>query len=149
MRTLSNSTTAVHKQCTVCGQSLAGAISKSKYTPEQLASMPLFDDDLAKNWWDQIVTDRKVVIKAQQEEFQKLKIFNKAEYEEYLKSPEWRAKRNMVLERDKHMCQGCMDAQATEVHHHTYSHIYRELLFQLVSVCRKCHATLHEKDRAL
>lgn len=143
LRTLSNQSTAVHKQCLACGESLAGAISKSKFTPEQLAALPPYNDTLRQEYWDKKSAERKAAV---DEELKALKVFNQAEYEEYLRSPEWRDKRDIVMKRDNYVCQGCLNARATDIHHKTYSHLYRELLFQLISVCRKCHKILHNRE---
>jgi hypothetical protein len=74
------------------------------------------------------------------------KTSRKENYSEYLKSPEWEAQRRKVLNRANHICEGCLVAPATEVHHLTYDNIYNELAFQLVAICRACHATVHHKE---
>lgn len=67
-------------------------------------------------------------------------------YEKYLKSPEWKAKRKLVLERDKYKCLSCLSAEATEVHHITYRHLGNEPLFELVSICRRYHQEIYHMD---
>jgi len=64
-------------------------------------------------------------------------------YEGYLKSPRWQEVREKVFRRDGGLCQGCLQAQATEVHHMSYDHAFNELAFELVSVCRDCHERIH------
>ena len=64
-------------------------------------------------------------------------------YQEYLKSPEWQQLRLKVLQRDRHTCQGCLAARATEVHHRSYGHVRREFCFELISLCDACHRRLH------
>lgn len=66
-----------------------------------------------------------------------------ANYSEYLNSPEWKSKRQRVLERDDYTCQACLKRKATQVHHLTYERLYNEPLFDLVSICDICHQTLH------
>jgi len=65
------------------------------------------------------------------------------QYHEYLQSPEWREIRKRVLERDNHLCQGCLMAPATQVHHLTYDNIMAEFLFELTSLCDHCHKRYH------
>ncbi|MCK1357156.1 MULTISPECIES: hypothetical protein [unclassified Bradyrhizobium] len=36
-----------------------------------------------------------------------------------------------------------MDRKATQVHHLTYKHIFREFVFELIAVCDECHSRLH------
>lgn len=66
-----------------------------------------------------------------------------AKYVEYLKSIEWKNKREKVLVRDKYECQECKTKPAEEVHHKTYNNLYNEPLEDLVSLCRECHTEIH------
>lgn len=68
------------------------------------------------------------------------------DYNSYLASPEWQDVRSRVLERDRHLCQGCLISPAEVVHHLTYAHVRHELLFELTSLCQACHARAHEVD---
>lgn len=70
-------------------------------------------------------------------------------YKDYLRSPEWRRKRKLVLKRDLYICQACLVNSATEVHHITYEHVFNEFLFELVSVCRHCHENISSLDASL
>jgi hypothetical protein len=70
------------------------------------------------------------------------------EYQEYLKSPAWRAIRDKVLRRAKGRCEGCGDRAATQVHHLSYAHIYREFLWELAAVCDECHERVHDVPEA-
>ena len=59
-------------------------------------------------------------------------------YRDYINSPQWKAKREAVLTRDKHTCRRCGQA-ATEVHHKTYDHLGQEPYCDLESLCAECH----------
>lgn len=65
------------------------------------------------------------------------------EYQAYLGTNEWRKKRELVLNRAKGVCEGCGQRPATQVHHRTYERIFKEMLFDLVAICRECHAAIH------
>jgi 5-methylcytosine-specific restriction endonuclease McrA len=65
------------------------------------------------------------------------------QYDAYMASPAWRRKRQMVLDRDGGICQGCRKHAASEVHHMTYVRFGCEMLFDLVSVCEDCHDKIH------
>ena len=69
------------------------------------------------------------------------------DYSKYLDSEEWKDIREKVLERDNYTCQGCLDAAAEQVHHKTYDHYKKgfEIMFDLTSVCKKCHGLIHGK----
>ncbi len=64
-------------------------------------------------------------------------------YSAYLKTDQWKHKRQQVLERENFLCQGCHYAKAVHVHHTTYDNLGDELLFQLVALCVQCHSKLH------
>lgn len=73
-------------------------------------------------------------------------------YNAYLKSPQWRAKRKLVLARDRHTCQGCgKHAEQCDgplqVHHLTYTRVSRELMCDLTTLCRDCHDWATESSR--
>lgn len=74
-----------------------------------------------------------------------------AAHTEYLKSPEWAFKRGQVLTRDDYRCQaklkGC-ERNAVQVHHLTYAHWRNEPLFDLASICVKCHDQITTMDRS-
>jgi 5-methylcytosine-specific restriction endonuclease McrA len=69
-----------------------------------------------------------------------------AQYNAYLESPAWKSRRKRVLERDDHICQACLLRTATQVHHLTYAHVFREPLFDLIAVCESCHYSLHQQQ---
>ena len=66
-----------------------------------------------------------------------------ADRRQYLRSDAWAELRRAILRRDKWLCQGCLKATATQVHHLTYANLYNELCFQLVSLCADCHRKVH------
>ena len=63
-------------------------------------------------------------------------------YENYLKSPAWKVKRDAVKQRDGGQC--VCGTQATEVHHKTYDNIGKEPLSDLVALCKECHERVHK-----
>ena len=73
----------------------------------------------------------------------------RAKYTDYLKSPEWKKIRNSVLERDNFRCAVCGSTDGLNIHHITYENIFNEQenLSDLVTLCRKCHETIHSPHR--
>lgn len=65
------------------------------------------------------------------------------QYYNYLKSPEWKSKRDLVMQRACNICEGCLKEIAIDVHHKTYANIFNEFLFELVALCRGCHEKIH------
>lgn len=70
-------------------------------------------------------------------------------YDSYLSSETWIRRREKILERDNHVCQGCLSRSAAHVHHLTYAHVFEELAFELISLCEQCHKKAHGKDNSL
>ena len=65
------------------------------------------------------------------------------EYEQYLQSEHWLAKRLLVLRRAGKFCEGCLERAPTQVHHLTYQHVGEEFMWELVAVCDECHERIH------
>jgi len=70
----------------------------------------------------------------------------KRNYQLYLKSEEWKRRRELILFRDDFKCVLCNEL-AEHVHHLTYDRIYNEPDYDLISLCSDCHKALHTLDR--
>lgn len=68
---------------------------------------------------------------------------NREHYQNYLQSDAWKRRRAKVFERAGGVCEGCLTNPATQVHHITYTHIFREFAFELVALCNECHQRIH------
>ena len=68
-------------------------------------------------------------------------------YNEYLNSEKWKIKRKKVLERDNYLCQACLTNRAEQIHHLTYNNIYDEPLYELISVCKRCHIKIEQQKQ--
>lgn len=134
--------------CKNCGTT--SAVLKMNPYNEYL-SLPIleksFQKELQENrieknrkFWEYLENNRKRALETRENEF-----WDK--YDIYLKSKEWKAKRELVFKRDNKLCQSCLSKPATEVHHLTYKHVFNEPLFDLVSICNDCHKNVHEGDR--
>lgn len=128
------------RQCVRCGQ-FHNNIKKADY----IADPPPYDEALSGRMrdlrWQEEQREREAKrVRTQQEE--------RAEWfkghNEYLRSPEWKRLRQLVIKRDKGICQGCLLADGTQVHHLTYVRHKRELLIDLVLLCDACHERAHE-----
>ena len=129
-RVVSNGSIQIVAQCLVCGRSASNPI---RHRPQH-DLLPVWDDSIALRYDVERAQDR---VQARAEWF--------AEHDDYLRTPEWRAKRQRVLERCGGLCEGCREARATQVHHLSYEHWKCELLWELVAVCDACHEAAHSK----
>lgn len=62
-------------------------------------------------------------------------------YGEYLKTPEWTAKRAKALRFANFRCQLCNSGANLNVHHRTYERRGHELMGDLTVLCADCHST--------
>lgn len=68
-------------------------------------------------------------------------------YQDYLKSPEWQAKRVAALRRAHGQCQVCNSNKNLDVHHRTYARLGHEDDADLTVLCRTCHEIYHAEGR--
>lgn len=62
------------------------------------------------------------------------------EYNKYLKSAKWKAKRGAAIDKAGNKCQRCgYPAYKLEVHHLSYEHLFDEPPGDLLVVCKSCH----------
>ena len=75
-------------------------------------------------------------------------------YGELLFRPEWRAKREEILQRDNRSCVVCKGSNGLQVHHRQYHFIVRQNQFKLpwdyagsllITLCESCHKRGHSK----
>ena len=129
------------EQCLRCGQQLRAYKRDSNNVAQAKlhGGISQFDEQIREDFCARGFVERRT-----QREDEKAEWF--AWYSEYLQSPEWQDKRAKVLERDNYTCQGCGAARAAMiVHHLSYQHVGNEFLFELTSVCERCHKRLHDE----
>ena len=67
-------------------------------------------------------------------------------YNDYLKSPEWRYLKEKVLSKAGYKCSFC-NRRAYQVHHIKYPKRFEDDKIEyLVAVCKDCHTAIHEED---
>lgn len=71
------------------------------------------------------------------------RLMSTAERNAYLQSPQWKALRQQVIQRDK-VCQLSGATDNLEVHHITYDNLGNEYLDDLVLLSRKAHQFIHD-----
>lgn len=137
------------RQCLDCGQRRPGSIGPE--VPHVLQCRP-WDDALESAGQAKLAADREAYWETYRAKRAKgnseAELEWRANYDRVIASPEWAKRRRVVLRRDGNICQACLEERATEVHHKTYAHLGNEPLFDLVAVCRPCHESITEMDRA-
>jgi hypothetical protein len=71
-------------------------------------------------------------------------------YSEYLKSGEWKSRREHAIIRARHRCQVCNtpeEGAILDVHHRTYENLGNEMSADLIVLCRGCHRLFHQNGR--
>ena len=141
--TKSNATVEFRKQCQTCGD-IVGCVKKALITAEQMrAGIPDFDrsiGDTRRQAWARRYDELRAELR--DEEGREWR----DRYERHLRSPAWARKRQLVLDREKGVCQGCRESRAVEVHHLSYQNLGNEPLFELVALCSPCHRNVHGRD---
>ena len=67
----------------------------------------------------------------------------------YLRTPEWRRTRAVMLARAADHCQlNARHTESLDVHHCTYDRLGQELVSDLTVLCRDCHTAHHDRERA-
>lgn len=66
------------------------------------------------------------------------------EYEDYIRSPEWRARKRAFYSRYPKRCAICGAERRIELHHITYRRLCEELDDDLLPLCKTHHRELHE-----
>jgi hypothetical protein len=127
------------RQCVACGNSVGSALKKS---PELATSPPWKDTHYEDYERGRKAEYDGILQKHLQKQLRGEDGFRR-EYDIYLSTPSWRAKRAKVMKRANGICEGCLERSATQVHHLTYDHIREEFMFELVAVCDECHARIH------
>src|ERR1700730_584469 len=112
------------RQCSGCGASVGNALRKS---PE-LKNAPIWDYQLESFYLQNRENKRLTIIqKHVRLQRDRTEGFWK-QYNEYLRSDSWLKKRAKVLQRARGICEGCLNKDATQVHHLTYEHVFEEFL---------------------
>lgn len=138
-RTIANGATQYRRQCLECGEPVGNVVAKATAFQETNGSPKAFDEDLFKQARRSSQEQRIRNLEAQSEEWF-------AWYNSYLDSDEWRRRRALVIERCGGTCEGCRSQPVKQVHHTTYKHVGRELLFELVGLCDACHEIAHAEN---
>lgn len=73
-------------------------------------------------------------------------VCDKALYYAYLKTERWKKIARKRIEKDNYNCTICGTAKNLQVHHITYENLFHENLYDLVTVCKGCHAEIHKHD---
>lgn len=90
--------------------------------------------------WDEVVETAKTILEENREEEREE---YREEYYNYLRSKEWKIKRQHVLIRDKYICQDCGET-ATQVQHITYANLHTKYEENdCIYLCENCHKLRH------
>lgn len=71
---------------------------------------------------------------------------NRAEYVSYMQSDAWSRRRDRYYAKHPRMCLVCnaKPPEVIELHHLSYEHVYDEPDSELMPLCQRCHAVVHQ-----
>jgi hypothetical protein len=133
-RVIADGRSSFVSQCVRCGNTSSPI--KAHIAKQSGGNIPEYDYRLETRW-------RAAKDLAYKEVREAIRPELKAEYEAYLRSPEWHQLRAAVFERCGGICEVCEDAAAKQAHHFTYERIGHEELADLLGVCKPCHELIH------
>lgn len=67
-------------------------------------------------------------------------------YDQYLRSPWWRARRAAVIRHRGEKCERCDCRHGLQLHHRTYVRLFRERPQDVELLCEPCHLRTHGLD---
>lgn len=146
-------------QCRICGNIDHELLNKNGFSlwipraqvPGGGENIEEWDESLRikwrQKWLDESTRAQEARIESHRRELEERKREWWKQYDEFLRSPKWMEKRDIVIKRDG-VCQACLKRPVQHVHHTTYKYGVDAPLFTLVGVCRTCHQALHP-DREL
>ena len=67
----------------------------------------------------------------------------KKEYAKYLRSADWKARRDKFYDHYEHKCAVCGDTEQLNIHHLHYDHIGCEESNDVICLCKTCHYNAH------
>lgn len=144
-RTLRSGVVIFALQCLSCGRQIR-AVKKDSPEVQALTDARPFDETLQAAWDERVrafYQNRRLVEQVQREQ-ERADWWER--YTAYLKTTEWRVKRQAVMTRANNWCEGCAMRPAVQVHHLSYAHMGNEFLFELVAVCLECHTRIHQAE---
>ena len=136
----------VQMYCLKCHKLHGSALKQAQYNLSDLKEIPKEKHDKYHEERGNKYSSRLRELSDLQREWNKKEWLD--EHNSYLRSEQWRDKREQALIRDNYLCQACLCARATEVHHLSYAHWRNEPLFELVSICNDCHKLITKLDNA-
>ena len=133
----------VNLQCLTCGSThSSGAMPRDQHF--QWDTYPEWDSSLPELYRDNAQAGLDERRRVMQAEFQRKRAAQSADYGAWLRaSPEWKDLRVRVIRHHRGVCQACLLAPATQVHHKTYDFGRLPPAFELQPVCAACHERLH------
>ncbi len=130
-------------QCLICGAPVGNATKKQEGLPKWNDALLSEYEQARFNEGAEIQRKHVLLHAAETKKLNERSKDWQAEYASYRRTPAWQEKRTRVLRRANGVCEGCLDAKATVIHHTTYAHMGDELLYELIALCQACHVKAH------
>lgn len=140
---MKNGIDILRKQCYSCGY--VNTLNYKRTLVDNFDSLPYYDNELRER--ERAKTLKRSYIKSvlfyySQKHFERQKKYYR---NIYLKSEEWKEKRELIMDFYNWICQKCGE-KATDLHHVTYDNIFKEKFEDLQPLCRCCHENEHKEN---
>ncbi len=119
---------SIELQCVECGRSRSSPFPQAPHPEWQ--RYPEFDLELQQRWADRRASEREDKRAAMSDEYGEWLLY----------SEEWHELSARVRARSGGVCEACLEAKATEVHHTTYHYGRLPPAWELRAVCHICHS---------
>lgn len=130
----------LRKQCSVCGRLLVKGYKRTLIKDFDL--LPDYNKYTREKYREKAIEKREInsiFFNFSQEHFNRSYSYY---HNIYLKSNEWKTKRDLVMKFYNYKCSDCGEV-AKDVHHITYERIFKEKFEDLLPLCRSCHSKKH------
>lgn len=138
---MKNKVKILRKQCLSCGYLLTRNYKRNLV--DDFDSLPYVDEIFRENNYNKnefLYNCRIIFNDYREKHFERKKNYYR---NTYLKSNEWRQKRNLIMDFYQNICQDCKNT-AQDVHHIHYNNIFCEKFEDLIPLCRSCHEKRHK-----
>lgn len=155
-RSYSSGSSALVKQCVVCGKHVRSVPKDSADNSFEIAPFNESLEEELYQEYDKWHKSRSAIIKDahkkhREQNSQRVRSGEatvNTTFNTYYSTQEWERTRLRILDRDSNICQACK-GKAECAHHLMYERLGKENDLDLISLCHRCHTEVHDRQDRL